>query len=404
MIELKKEASECLKCANARCMNACPLNVRIPKINKLIEEGKLDEAFDIAFEDNPLGGICGIICPHEKQCEGACIQGIKNDSIDIGTIEAELWKWKLSSIKEIKESNDKIVSQAKIKVAIVGGGPAGIACASYLLRKGIDVTIYEKENFLGGILAYGIPNFRLDSELVKKNIDFALKYKAQGSLCIKYNHLLVEKGFNTSNYSLVTLDELEKEYSYVFVAIGLEKPKSLGLTNESNQDYVINAHSFLKEKYDVKDKRVVVIGGGNVAIDSARKASKEGADVTIIYRRRREDMPANKKEIEEAFEEGVKFIFTTKVLNIEKKDELLLTLDDDTIFKTDYLIEAIGSTINSNYFDIEVELTEEDYVKDNSVFKLPKRNIFLGGDLVNNNQTVANAVRTGINVAKTINN
>ncbi len=402
MIDLKDEARACLNCVNARCMNACPLNVRIPKINKLIEDGKFDEAFDIAFEDNPLGAVCGIICPHEKQCEGACVKGVKSESIDIGTIEECLWKWKLSKINNDKVELKSNRDSSNIKVAVIGGGPAGIACASYLLRNNIDVTIFEKENFLGGILVYGIPDFRLDSELVKKNIDFALTHNVKGNLEVRYNNLLVAKGIDNPEYDLITLDSLEKEFDYIFIAIGLETSKSLGLTDENNKDFVFDAHSFLKNDYDMNNKRVVVIGGGNVAIDSARKAQREGAAVTIIYRRRKEDMPANKKEIEEAIEEGVEFIFTTKVVDINKKDDLILTLDDGTTFQTDYLIEAIGSIINSNYFDKEIELTEENYVKEKSILKVFDKNIFLGGDLVNDNQTVANAVRTGLDVAKLI--
>ena len=401
MIDIRNEASGCLNCINAKCMNACPLNVRIPEINRLIKEGRLEEAFDIAFEDNPLGAICGIVCPHEKQCEGSCVKGIMTEPIAIGNIEEYLWKWKLSNLcdNDLKNTND---SPSKIKVAVVGGGPAGIACASYLLRRSIDVTIYEKENYLGGILIYGIPNFRLDSNIVKKNIDFALSYKARGTLNIKYNNLLVAKGIESKEYSLVTLEDLEKEYDYIFIAIGLEKSKSLGLTDDNNKECIIDAHSFLKDDYDVKNKRVVVIGGGNVAIDSARKAVKEGANATIIYRRRREDMPANNKEIEEAIEENVKFIFTTKVLSIKKDNDLVLALDDGSIFNTDYLVEAIGSAVNKDYFDKDAELTEENYVKVNDVLKLSGRNIFVGGDLVGSKQTVANAVHTGINVAKMI--
>ena len=401
MVDIKDEASECLNCFNAMCMNACPLHVRIPEINKLVKEGKLDYAFDVAFHDNPLGAICGIVCPHEKQCEGACIKGIKSSSIKIGTIEEYLWNWKLSQ-KEEKKDKNKNKESSNIKVAVIGGGPAGIACASYLLRNGIDVTIYEKEKFLGGILAYGIPDFRLDTKLVKKNIKFALSYGAKGKLDVKYKHLLVAKGVKERGYKLITMDELQKEFDYVFVAIGLDSSKSLGLTNDNNKDFVINAHSFLKDSYDVNNKRIVVIGGGNVAIDSARKAKKCGADVTIIYRRRLEDMPANKKEIEDATTEGVKFIFTTKVVDIKKEEDLVLTLDSGDTFNTDYLIEAIGSEVNKNYFDENIEFTESNYVKVDDYFKIPGKNIFIGGDLISSNKTVASAVNTGKVVASKI--
>ena len=400
MFDLRVEASGCLNCPNAKCSEACPLNVRIPEINKLIREDKIDEAFDIAFDDNPLGLVCGIVCPHEKQCEGSCIKRMIDKNIEIGQIEENLWKWKMSRGMIGPRFNNGIVSNTK--VAIVGGGPAGIACASLLLRGGIDVTIYEKENFLGGILVYGIPNFRLDDILVKQNIDFALNYKAKGNLNIEYNNLLVKKGLIVDGYRTITLEELEKEYDFVFISIGLEKSKSLGLSNNNNKDYIINAHDFLRNNYDVIDKKVVVIGGGNVAIDSARKAKKNGADVTIIYRRRKEDMPANTSEIEEAIEEGVEFIFTTKVLEITKEEKLNLTLDNGSKFTTDYLIEAIGSEVNKNYFDDGIEFTKENYVKVDDDFKIENRNLFFGGDLVSDTQTVANAVHTGLKVANEI--
>ncbi|MBR6252798.1 MAG: FAD-dependent oxidoreductase [Clostridia bacterium] len=401
MFDFKEEASGCLNCPNAQCSSACPLNVRIPEINRLISEDKLEEAFEVAFEDNPLGLICGIVCPHERQCEGSCIKGIIDTHLEIGKIEEALWKWKLADTNLEENTTSKEKSSNK-KVAIVGGGPAGIACASFLLRNGIDVTIYEKESFLGGILIYGIPDFRLDSELVKKNINYALTKNVKGHLDIKYNSLLVSDDTKVEGYDVVTLASLEKEYDYVFISIGHSSSKTLGLINDSNKEYIINANDFLRNDYDVEGKKVVVIGGGNVAIDSSRKANKNGADTTIIYRRRKEDMPANKKEIEEAIEEGVKFIFTTKVLEANVDDGLVLTLDDNSNFKTDYMIEAIGSSVDKKFFGEDIEFTEDNYVKVDENYKIENRNIFVGGDLTNKNQTVANAVFTGLKVAKRI--
>ncbi len=321
--------------------------------------------------------------------------------LEIGKIEEALWKWKLADI-DLEENTISEKKSLNKKVAIIGGGPAGIACASFLLRNGIDVTIYEKESFLGGILIYGIPDFRLDSELVKKNINYALTNNVKGNLDIKYNSLLVSKDEQIEGYNVVTLDSLEKEYDYVFISIGHSSSKTLGLINDSNKEYIINANDFLRNDYDVEGKKVVVIGGGNVAIDSSRKANKNGADTTIIYRRRKEDMPANKKEIEEAIGEGVKFIFTTKVLEANVDDGLVLTLDDNSNFKTDYMIEAIGSSVDKKFFGEDIEFTEDNYVKVDENYKIENRNIFVGGDLTNKNQTVANAVFTGLKVAKRI--
>ena len=405
MFDLKEEASGCLNCPNARCQEACPLNVNIPKINQLIKDDKIDDAFNIDFEDNPLGLICGIVCPHEKQCEGNCIKGMIDNNVKIGKIEEMLWMQKLESLDDKIESfqfND----DKRMKVAIVGGGPAGIASASYLLRNGVDVTIYEREDFLGGILIYGIPDFRLNKELVNKNIHYALTKNVKANLEIKYNSLLVSKQNRIDGYNLITLEELEEEYDFVFLAIGLGKSKTLKLQTEANKEYILNANDFLRNDMRFNCNKVVVIGGGNVAIDSARKANKSGADVTIIYRRRREDMPANNKEIEEAIEEGVKFIFTTKVIEVQKSDSkefnLELTLDNESKYSTDYLIEAIGTEINKNYFDNDIEFTENDYVKVDENLKIENKNVYIGGDLLNAKSTVAHAVYTGLKVAKQI--
>lgn len=399
MFDLRPEAGKCLNCPNAKCMEACPLNVRIPEINRLAREDKIDEAFDVAYDDNSLGLICGIVCPHEKQCEGSCIKGMIDEPISIGKVEEAVWRWKMSRgmVGEFL-SNDN----CKIKVAIIGGGPAGISCASYLLKSDVSVTIYEKEDSLGGILQYGIPDFRLNKDDVNNAIKFALYYKSKGYLDIKYNHVLINSRSTSEDDKkcYVTLKELEKEYDYVFIAVGAESSKSLSLIDDSR---VLSANNYLRDKIDLRDKRVAVIGGGNVAIDSARLAKKSGANTTIIYRRQREDMPANKSEVNEAFEENINFVFKTKVIGIDSNEEsLLLHLDSGEQFECDYLIEAIGSEINKNCFDDEIEFNEDGYIKVDDNFKIKNRNVYVGGDLINSKSTVAFAVYTGKTVAKNI--
>ncbi len=430
--EIKVEANRCLSCKNSTCQKACPLNTNISKMISKVKEENFEEAYEVILETNPLGLICGLVCPYEKQCEGACIRGIKGEPVQIGKIESfvcenygtqiTLFGKEKSIKKDLDQIKDKenLKDRKKTKVAIVGGGPAGISCAYFLSTRNISSTIFEKGNYLGGILKYGIPNFRLDKELVEKTIDNCLNYNIE----LKLNHILVSSDYKKQNKvedgkEFITIDELkERGYDYIFLCFGNEKSKSLQIEG-IEQNNVIGANEFLKinsnylndnaSKNDIdrvkiyNDKEFVIIGGGNVAIDSARVAKRLGKTSTIIYRRLEENMPANRSEIEEAKQEGINFIFQKNVTKVEREDERLkLTLDDNSIFKTDFLIQAIGSNINKNSLENNIAMNENELIDADNNHETNIKNVFAGGDLIQNKSSVAWAIRNGRDVANEI--
>jgi len=401
---IAKEAERCLNCNIPKCVEGCPINNRIPEFISKIKDNDYKEAYKIIHSVSPLGAICGRICPHEKQCQGNCVRGIKEQPISIGTLESFVCDW-------ARENNIKInydIVENNIKVAIVGAGPSGIACAVDLRKLGYDVTIYEKEKFLGGILMYGIPEYRLPKDIV---IDVASDLLNMG-IKIKLNTVLIDslqneeiKKEENEDKELISIEALfEAGFKAIFLGIGSEKSNILSIEG-INLSGVIGANEFLKNKRECKNKKIIVIGGGNVAMDAARVAKKEGAEVTIIYRRSKEDMPANKTEIEEAEKEGVQFIFKTNVTKINSKDGFSISnIESDTgkIIETDYVVMAIGSTPNKKYLDEKFTLTEQDLVeiKDNYETSIP--NVFAGGDLVQKKATVCMAIKNGKDAAKQI--
>ena len=419
--EIKKEASRCLSCKNSMCEKACPLNTNISKMISKVKEGNLKEAYEVVLETNPLGLICGLVCPYEKQCEGSCIKGIKEAPVQIGKIESFICEnYGMLSKLEKKSKDLGAPKKEEARIAIVGGGPAGISGAYFLSTKNISSTIFEKGNNLGGILKYGIPDFRLDKSVVEKTIDNCLDYNIE----LKLNHILVSSKYKEQNKPddgkiFITIDELkERGYDYIFLCFGSEKSKSLQIDG-INQNNVIGANEFLKinsnylndsasqndkERVSIyKDKEFAVIGGGNVAIDSARVAQRLGKTSTIIYRRLEENMPAYKMEIEDAKKEGVNFIFQKNVIKVEREDERLkLTLDDNSIFKTDYLIQAIGSYINKNALEDNIKMNEKELIDVDDNHETNIKNIFAGGDLTQNKSSVAWAIRNGRDVANEI--
>lgn len=402
-----KEAERCLNCKIPKCVEGCPIKNRIPEFISEIKNNNYEEAYRIIREVNPLGAICGRVCPHENQCQGHCIRGIKSEPIQIGSLEAAICDW-------ARENNIKIkynIKENNIKIAIIGSGPSGIACAVELRKLGYDVTIFEKENYLGGILMYGIPEYRLPKKIVTNVINDLLELgikvrlntvlKADTSkdiyMCTKTNE------FNKENITIKSL--LNQGYEAIFLGIGSEISNILEIEGK-NSIGVIGANEFLKENRDCKNKKIIVIGGGNVAMDSARIAKKEGADVTIVYRKQKENMPANKDEIEAAEKEEVKFVFGTNIINIKNTDKHNLCLECDTgkIIETDYLIMAIGSTPNDKYLDENLELTEQGLIKINESYETSINNVFAGGDLVQKKATVCMAIKNGKEAAKSINN
>lgn len=291
----------CLSCKNKPCTNnGCPLE---NNIQEFIHEEDYQKAYEILCKTTVLPAVCGRICPHEKQCQGSCIRGIKGEPVSIGKMEAFIGDISIKdSYKIPKIIDNDLLSK---KVAIVGGGPAGLTCAAFLAKKGINVTIYEKHDELGGLLSHGIPEFRLEKNIVKATTNKILE-------------MGVEVEFNKELGNNLDLEELRSKNDAVFVSVGANIPARMNIEGE-NLEGVYGGNDLLEYNKHPSyiGKKVAVIGGGNVAMDSARTIKRLGADkVVIIYRRAEEQMPAEKKEIEDARCEGIEFIFQTNILKI----------------------------------------------------------------------------------------
>ena len=301
--DVLNKASKCLNCKNPMCRKGCPIATNIPAFISKIKENNYLEAYNILQENNLMSEICSTVCPVERQCMGSCVRGIKGEPVQINYLERFINDW-------AKENNIKYDMKCKNisnkKIAIIGAGPAGLACSIELRKAGADVTIFEKEEMCGGILEYGIPDFRLSKNTIENLID---KVQALG-VKIKTG---VELG---KDIDIKTLKE--QGYEYIFLGMGAEKQTTYTLTNE--QVYgIFKSDEFLKAYNTGKQIKnlgtTVVIGGGNVAFDSARTALRMGAkEVYILYRRNEELMPARKIELQEAIEDGVQMVFQTKVI------------------------------------------------------------------------------------------
>lgn len=298
------EASRCIQCRNPKCVGGCPVSIRIPQFIKAILEGNMRGAASIIAQDSSLPAVCGRVCPQESQCEGVCIMGIKNEPIAIGKLERFVADW---ARKNNFSTAIPAVPKGK-KVAIVGSGPAGLACATDLAKAGCEVTIFEALHKPGGVLVYGIPEFRLPKEEV---VDYEIGQVRKLGVKIECNVVVGRT---------VTIDQLfEREgFNAVFVGSGAGLPKFLGIPGE-NFNGVVSANEFLTrnnlmEAYSPDSdtpiyvgKLVAVVGGGNVAMDAARTALRLGAQVEVVYRRTQKEMPARVEEVHHAIEEGVTF-------------------------------------------------------------------------------------------------
>ena len=298
-----EEASRCLNCKHKPCVSGCPVNVRIPEFVAKVAEGKFEEAYEIITSTNSLPAISGRVCPQENQCEGKCVRGIKGESVSIGRLERFCadYHMKHSNAKAVKpQSNGK-------KVAVVGAGPSGLTCAGDLAKKGYEVTVFEAFHTAGGVLVYGIPEFRLPKAIVKKEVE-------------NLQDLGVEVKTNMVIGRVLSVDELfEMGYKAIFIGSGAGLPSFMGIEGEdligvySANEYLTrtNLMKAYLEDYDtpiIKSKSVAVVGGGNVAMDAARCAKRLGAEnVYIVYRRGMEEMPARKEEVHHAMEEGIIF-------------------------------------------------------------------------------------------------
>ena len=403
MINLLDEANRCLLCKNPRCKNNCPINTSIPEIMTLYKEGKIEEAGEILFNNNPLSAICAIVCPHENQCLGNCIRGIKGEPVHFHDIEREVSTKYLENAKlEREESNG-------IKVAIVGAGPAGITAAIELAKKGYDVTMFEKNERIGGILTYGIPAFRLP----KSYIDLLEKHLKELGVKIKINSLIGK---------VTTLDNLfEDGFKSIFIGTGVWNPRKLNIPGESfaNVHYAID---YLRSPslYDLGNN-VVVIGAGNVAMDAARTAKFNGSEnVNIYYRRDFCDMPATKHEIHEAQEEniifntfkspvrttdkGIEFVDTKKIENSDGSTSLVTVEGSNSIVECSSVLIAAGQvprdTIVKNNEGLEVKrggllLTDENG-------QTTRKGVYACGDVSHGAKTVVEAVVSGKYVAESM--
>ena len=313
MEEAMEEASRCINCKNAKCIQGCPVSINIPAFVKAVKEGKITEAADIIAESSALPAICGRVCPQETQCEGKCIRGIKGDPISIGKLERFVADYSREHgyvPKKPETTNGK-------KVAIIGSGPAGLTCAGDLAKLGYEVTIFEALHEPGGVLTYGIPEFRLPKdEVVQKEIDNVRKLGVK----IECNVVIGKS---------VTIDQLMEEEGFeaVFIGSGAGLPKFMGIPGE-NAVGVFSANEFLtrnnlmkafRDDYDTpifRGTKVAVVGGGNVAMDAARTALRLGATTYIVYRRSEAELPARVEEVHHAKEEGIIFHLLTNPTEI----------------------------------------------------------------------------------------
>lgn len=303
----KKEAQRCLQCKHKPCVNGCPVNVKIPEFIKLVAEGDFEGACLKVKETNGLPAVCGRVCPQETQCEELCVRAKKGESVGIGRLERFVADWHM---KYGRDKVEKVETNGK-KVAVIGSGPAGLTCAGDLAKKGYDITIFEAFHIPGGVLMYGIPEFRLPKEIVQKEID---TLKEMG---VKIETNMVIGKVNS-------IDEMLEEFDAVFIGSGAGLPSFLKIPGE-NLNGVYSANEFLTRINLMKaytfpqadtpirvGKRVAVVGGGNVAMDAARSAKRLGAEeVYIIYRRSEKELPARLEEVHHAKEEGIQF----KLLN-----------------------------------------------------------------------------------------
>ncbi len=311
--EAQAEASRCLNCKNAQCMKGCPVSIDIPGFIQQIKEGNIEEAYNIISKSSALPAVCGRVCPQETQCEGKCIRGIKGEAVSIGKLERFVADYAMEhglKPKKEKESNG-------IKVAVIGSGPSGLTCAGDLAKLGYDVTIFEALHQAGGVLVYGIPEFRLPKErVVAKEIE---NVKALG----------VKIETNVVVGRSVTIDELlEKEgFRAVFIGSGAGLPRFMNIPGEtlngvfSANEYLTRSNLMKSFRDDsttpiMKSKKVAVVGGGNVAMDAARTALRLGAEVHIVYRRGEEELPARVEEVHHAKEEGIIFDLLTNPVEI----------------------------------------------------------------------------------------
>ena len=400
MKELRLEADRCLLCKNARCKANCPISTEIPEVIRLFKEGKLDEAGEILFENNPLSAVCAIVCPHEDQCKGNCIRGIKGEPIPFCEMEEFI------SLKYLKNVKLEKVGNRDERIAIIGAGPAGITLSIILARKGFKVTLFDAHEKIGGVLRYGIPEYRLHNSIIDR-----------------YEEILIELGVkirpNTLIGPVLTLDKLFFDgYKAVFIGTGVWNPKTLNIKGESlgNVHYAID---YLKSPnvYNL-GKKVAVIGAGNVAMDAARVAKRNGAEeVYILYRKGFENMPCTRAELEEAkeddvnfelfkapTEQGVKYIETKNEVSEDGKVSTITIEGTEGMFECDSVIIAVSQSPRKNIVANTTGLDTNKWglLLTDDKGHTTRNGVFASGDVVTGANTVVHAVSYAKIVAESI--
>ncbi|MGE5480072.1 MAG: NADPH-dependent glutamate synthase [Chloroflexota bacterium] len=423
-----EEAERCLRCKKPVCMEGCPVSVKIPDFVKMVAEGKFKEAAAILKEDNALPAVCGRVCPQEEQCEKVCILAKKGESVAIGYLERFVADWER---REIGLQKPVIPAKTGKRVAIVGGGPAGLSCAGDLIQMGHDVTVYEALHEIGGVLMYGIPEFRLPKEIVQAEIE-GLK-----GLGVEF----------VTNYVVgltETVDELFERFDAVFIGVGAGLPYFMNIPGE-NLNGVYSSNEFLTRvnlmkaydfpnadtpMFNVQDKTVVVFGGGNTAMDAVRTSLRLGASRGIIaYRRTEAEMPARIEEVHHAKEEGVEFMLLTAPLELlgDERGWLRSMLvqkmelgEPDASGRrrpvpiegaveeipVDVAVVAIGNGSNPIISQTTPDLKVNKWgniLVDDDTMKTNKKGVFAGGDIVTGGATVILAMGAGRSAAKAIN-
>ena len=410
MEEINEKANYCLHCKAKLCsVKGCPLGNHIPQFIEQIKQGNYKEAYAILSKTTVLSGVCGRICPHQKQCQGSCVRGIKGKSVSIGELEAFTFDSMIEEEDSLLNCYAEEIKKNKKnkKVAVIGGGPAGLTASAFLAKSGIQVTIYEKYNYLGGLLVHGIPKFRLPKEVVQKTVEKILRLGIE----VKYNQQLGKDIF---------LQDLEKQYDAIFLSMGANQSSKMGVEG------VLGGNELLEYKLhpDYKGKTVGIVGGGNVAMDCARTIKRLGAkEVKVIYRRAREQMPAEDKEVEEAMKEGVEFLFQNNIVKIIGKDKVekveliktkLIQKENDSrpvpvniensnyVMEIDNIIMALGSKAEPYVEKLGLKTNKWGNIEVNENYQTSNPKIYAGGDLAGIKSTVAWASYSGREAAKSI--
>lgn len=420
----QQEAARCIECKNRPCTKGCPVNIKIPEFIHLIKEGDFENAYLKITEDSNLPAICGRVCPQEDQCEKLCIRGIKGEPVAIGALERFVADWYMNNRTQAKRD----IKRNGLKAAVIGAGPAGLTCAADLAKYGFDVTVFEAFHKPGGVLSYGIPEFRLPKELVQREIR-------------NLETLGVEFKTNVLVGRSITVDDLFADgYKAVFIGSGAGLPTFMRIPGENlNGVYSANEYltrSNLMKAYDASSPtpikrggKVAVVGAGNVAMDAARTALRLGAEeVTIVYRRGKEEMPARAEEAENAEEEGVKFMFLTAPTEVLGEEYKVKTLrcqrmelgepdssgrrrplpvaGSEFDISVNTVIVAIGQSPNPLIRVTTPGLNAEKWggiIVDENTMETSRKYVYAGGDAVTGAATVILAMGAGKMAAASIN-